>query len=56
MTKNNSFEQNEFPCYTQAVERFVKLATEVFQCVTISASRGGLISIRLKSRAKMPNF
>ncbi|GBN09653.1 hypothetical protein AVEN_6498-1 [Araneus ventricosus] len=47
---------DNFPCHTQAVERCVKLVTEVSQTAVGSNSIDGFIRTTLLSRSSMPSF
>ena len=47
---------SHLPCHTQAVERFVKLITEVSSLVCGQNSRDGFIRSKIESRQKMPSF
>jgi len=46
----------KFPCYTQSVERCVKLVTEACAAVCGTDSRDGFIRVGIKSRTNMPKF
>ena len=46
----------KFPCHTQAVERHVKLVTEVAKTVCGQKSRDGFIRARVASRQLMQTF
>lgn len=51
--QNKNFEVPHYPCHTQAVERCVKLVTEVSLSVISSKTRNGFIKTRLESRKLM---
>ena len=46
----------QFPCYTQAVERCVKMVTEASAAVCGASARGGFIRAKLEARRIMPVF
>src|SRR6218665_3800626 len=46
----------KFPCYTQAVERRVKLVTQAATTVCGQNSRDGFIRVRVASQQLMPTF
>lgn len=45
-----------FPCYTQAVERYVKAITEASKSVIGQEARDGFIRARNAARTVMPTF
>jgi len=50
------FEIQKFPCHTQAVERCVKLVTEVSRKYCDPETRDGVIRTTQRSRFQMPSF
>jgi len=46
----------KYPCHTQAVEKWVKLATEASAGVCGPKARDGFIRVRLESTRIMPYF
>ena len=59
MVKRKDFEINvipSIPCYTQVVERHIKIVTEASASVIGMMNRDGFILNKLKSRKLMPKF
>ncbi|CAB4058294.1 unnamed protein product [Lepeophtheirus salmonis] len=54
--RNSQISFNEFPCYTQPVERMIKEVVEASMKVCETEIRDGFIMLRLQSRAKIPSF
>ncbi|KAF2884254.1 hypothetical protein ILUMI_21906 [Ignelater luminosus] len=46
----------KYPCHTQAVERSMKLVTEVSMAVCGETSKDGFIRTKIYSRQQKPNF
>ena len=52
-SRENPSSISEFPCYTQALERFIKLVTEATTAVIGKVNREGFIKTRIEGRKRI---